>query len=237
MNENIDEDINIASRTIKSILYARKHNGLYSSIVTGQRGIGKSSYCIQILYNVFRTLGYEVDESWQMALDRTLYTIPEIIKFLDESTDKPDKDLFIWDDAGVFAGGVRWLTNQQEMVYIESICDTLRDSVYGIFLNVPDIRTLSRRLRTYDDFLVKIYRLNDEKIKLLYEDPTTIREARLYKKMITPASQVRVYRQYKDNFDVMLPSWVYEEYKEKRHKYTKNNIAHLKKHLSEQNIE
>jgi hypothetical protein len=228
----MDTNKEIESRTIRSILYARKHNGLYSSIITGQRGIGKSSYCIQVLYRIFRTLKYEQDEAWQMALDRTLYTIPEIIQFLDTSTDNPHKDLFIWDDAGVFAGGVRWLTNQQEMVLIESICDTLRDSVYGIFLNVPDVRTLSRRLRTYDDYLVKIYKIIDnKKTREIFEDTSSLREARLYKKMVTPAGQVRVYKQYYDTFDVILPNWVYEKYKEKRHRYTKENINNLKRLL------
>ena len=228
----MDLDKEIEGKTVRSILYARKHNGLYSSVVTGQRGVGKSSYCIQVVYRVFRSLGYDKDTAWQMALDRTLYTIPEIIKFLDKSTDDPNKDLFIWDDAGVFAGGVRWLTNQQEMVLIESMCDTLRDSVYGIFLNVPDIRTLSRRLRTYDDFMVKVYRIaRDGKTNKLFENTTNLREARLYKKMVTPAGQIRVYKQYYDTFDIMLPDWVYKQYTEKRHRYTKTNIEHLKKFL------
>jgi len=225
-----DTDPGIESRTIKSILYARKNNGLYSSIVTGARGVGKSSYCIQVLFRIFRTLGYEVDESWQMALDRTLYKIPEVVNFLEQSADKEHKDIFIWDDAGVFAGGVRWLTNQKEMVLIESICDTLRDCVYGVLLTVPDVRTLSRRIRTYDDYLVKIHRLR-YKAQQNFTNGETIREARLYKKIITPASQVRVYKQYYDNFDIMLPDWVYERYKKKRHRYTTENIRLLKEHL------
>lgn len=233
----VDTDISIESRTIRNILYARRHNGLYSSIVTGKRGIGKSSYCIQILFRVFRSLGFEVDESWEMALDRTLYTIPEIIDFLDSSTDKEFKDIFIWDDAGVFAGGVRWFTNQQEMVFIESICDTLRDSVYGVLLNVPDIRTLSRRLRTYDDYLIKIHSLKDKDKQVFIDNSfngnvDNLREARLYIKTMTPAGQVRVYKQYYDTFNVILPEWVYNRYKDKRHLYTKNNIRSLKEFLS-----
>ena len=97
------------SLTIKNILKARNHNGLFSVIITGERGIGKSSYAIQTLFQVFRNLGYDVETSWQMALDRTLYTIPEIINFLEKSSKEKYKDLFIFDDAGVFAGGVRWL--------------------------------------------------------------------------------------------------------------------------------
>jgi len=226
----VDTNPDIESRTIKSILYARKNNGLYSSIVTGARGVGKSSYCIQVLYRVFRILGYDVDEAWEMALDRILYKIPDVVNFLEKSSDNPNKDLFIWDDAGVFAGGVRWLTNQQEMVLIESICDTLRDCVYGVLFTVPDARTLSRRIRTYDDYLVRINRLRIKDQKQ-FNNSEDIREARLYKKVITPASQVRVYKQYNDNFNIMLPNWVYELYKKKRHKYTKENITALKKHL------
>lgn len=226
----LDTDPGIESRTIKSILYARKNNGLYSSIVTGARGVGKSSYAIQVLFRIFRTLGHEVDESWQMALDRTLYKVPEVIEFLEKSQDKEHKDLFIWDDAGVFAGGVRWLTNQKEMVFVESICDTLRDCVYGVLFTVPDVRTLSRRIRTYDDYLVKIHRLK-YKDQQQFKNGETIREARLYKKIITPASQVRVYKQYYDSFDIMLPGWVYDKYQEKRHRYSKENIRLLKEHL------
>jgi len=231
----LDTDPSIESRTIKSILYARKNNGLYSSIVTGARGVGKSSYCIQVLFRIFRTLGYEVEESWNMALDRILYKIPEVVDFLEQSADKENKDLFIWDDAGVFAGGVRWLTNQKEMVLIESICDTLRDCVYCVLFTVPDVRTLSRRIRTYDDYLVKIHRLRF-KDQQKFKNGETIREARLYKKIITPASQVRVYKQYYDSFDIMLPDWVYNKYKEKRHRYTKENITALKKHLQKNKV-
>jgi len=227
------DDSHIESRTIKSILYARKTNGLYSSIVTGPRGGGKSSYSIQVLYRVFRSLGYETNESWDMALERVLYKIPEIVDFLEKSSEKEDKDLFIWDDAGVYAGGVRWLTDQKEMVLIESICDTLRDCVYCVLLTVPDIRTLSRRLRTYDDYLVRINRLKT-KDRERYGNNDCIREARLYKKTVTPASQVRVYKQYYDSFDVMLPDWVYNKYKEKRKKYTTSNIKELKAFLQNQ---
>lgn len=225
-----DTDPGIESRTIKSILYARKNNGLYSSIVTGARGVGKSSYAMQILFRIFRTLGYEADESWQMSLDRMLYKVPDVVDFLEQSSDKEHKDIFVWDDAGVFAGGVRWLTHQKEMVLIESICDTLRDCVYCVLLTVPDVRTLSRRIRTYDDYLVKIHRLKF-KDQQKFKSGETIREARLYKKIITPASQVRVYKQYYDSFDVMVPDWVYKKYKEKRHRYTKENIRLLKDHL------
>lgn len=223
----VDMDTGIESRTVRNILYARKHGGLYSSIVTGRRGIGKSSYCIQVLYRIFVTLGYDTDTAWDMALDRTLYTIPEIINFLEKSCDNEFKDVFIWDDAGVFAGGVRWMTNQKEMVLIESIGDTLRDSVYGILLNVPDIRTLSRRLRTYDDYLVKIHYLKKSD-KKKFDNGSDLREARLYNKTVTPAGQVRVYKQYYDTFNVILPDWVYRKYKEKRHRYTKRNISDLK---------
>lgn len=232
----IDIDFSIEEKTIKTILYARKTDGLYSAIVTGPRGSGKTSYSLQILFNVFRSLGYDVETSWNMSIDRVLYKIPEIISFLENSSDKKDRDICIWDDSGVFAGGVRWLTNQREMVLIESICDTLRDSVYGILFTVPNIRTLSRRLRSYDDNIVTINFLSEKKQQMIKKKLTidnfhTLREARVLKKKILPSGLVRIYKNYSDNFDIMLPDWVYQKYKEKRHRYTKENIIELKKHL------
>jgi hypothetical protein len=229
----MDDNKNISSRTIKNILSARKHEGLYNCIVTGKRGIGKSSYCMQVLYNIFRALGYDIDTSWEMSLDRIIFKVKDVVDFLEKSVDQKDKDIFIWDDAGVYAGGVRWLTDQREMVLIESICDTFRDCVYGVLFTVPDQRTLSRRIRSYDDFLVKIYYPTHDDYKQYDEDMDTsnIRVARLYKKVILPSSQVRIYRQYYDTFDVMLPFWVYDKYKEKRHRYTKDNIQKLKDNL------
>ena len=231
-NAGVDTNTGIESRTIKSILYARKTNGLYSQIITGKRGIGKSSYALQVLFRIFRTLGYDVETSWNMSLERILYKVPEVVDFLDKSSDNEFKDIFIWDDAGVFAGGVRWLTDQKEMVLIESICDTLRDCVYGVLFTVPDQRTLSRRIRTYDDYLVRIHQLKHDEKKYFNGDTSTLRVARLYKKTITPASQVRIFKQYYDTYDVMLPHWVYEKYKQKRHRYTKENIRDLKRLLS-----
>jgi len=233
----MDTDAGIESKTILSILHARKTNGLYSGIITGARGAGKSSYSLQVLFNVFRSLGYSQRESWQMAIDRILYKIPEIVDFIEKAAENEHKDVFIWDDAGVYAGGVRWLTNQKEMVLIESICDTLRDSLYGIMFTVPDVRTLSRRIRSYEDHLININFLNDDKQNELKQvlgktNVVNYREARVYRKKVLPSSQVRIYRDYYDTFDVMIPDWVYNKYKEKRHTYSKENIAELKKHLN-----
>jgi len=219
------------SPTIINILKARKTNGLYSSIIIGRRGIGKSSYAIQTLFQVFRTLGYDKEESWEMALDRVLYTIPDVVKFLDNSRNKKDLDIFIWDDAGVYAGGVRWFTHQKEMVLLESISDTLRNMVYGVLLTVPDIRTLSRRLRSYDDFIIKIYMSQNNNGKEPV-DPN-IRQARIYNKSMTPVGQVRIYKQYNDNFDIMLPDWVYKKYQDKRRSYGGQELKHLKKMVND----
>ena len=216
----------IDSPTIINILKARKTHGLYSTIITGKRGLGKSSYALQTLYLVFRKLDYDKDEAWNMALDRCLYTIPEVVKFLEKSSDQKHKDLFIWDDCGVYAGGVRWLTHYKEMTLIESISDVMRNMVFGVLLTVPDIRTLSRRLRSYDDYLIKIY-MPHQKNKDEVIDPN-MRQARVYQKAMTPAGQFRIYKKYSDNFNIMLPDWVFKKYEAKRNKYGQDDLKKLK---------
>jgi len=213
------------SLTIINILKARKRNGLFSCIVTGERGIGKSSYSLQTLYQVFRTLGHDPETSWNMALDRMLFKIPDIIEFLEQTSHKKDKDIFCWDDAGVYGGGVRWLTHYKEMVLIESLCDTLRSTLYGILLTVPDIRTLSRRLRSYDDYVIKIY-FDKKQSETNNGDSRT---ARIYKKAMSPAGQSRIYKRYYDSFNIMLPDWVYKKYQAKRKRYGQEDLQNLKK--------
>ena len=235
-------DIDSLSKTIKAILYAKDNDGLYSSIVTGKRGIGKSSYSLQILFMVFRALGYDVETAWEMALERILYEIKEVVKFLDDCLDSNEKGLCIWDDAGVYAGGVRWLTDQKEMVLIESICDTFRDCLYCILFTVPDHRTLSRRLRSYDDKLGKIQNIKPSEVKTVIElygknDLDNIRAARIYNKVVLPSTQVRIYKSHTDFYNIMLPDWVYKRYKEKRKKYTKSNVKRLLRQLQAQGNE
>ena len=215
------------SPTVINILKARKTNGLFNSIITGERGVGKTSYSLQTLYLVFRKLGYDKEEAWQMSLDRCLYTIPDIVDFLEQSNKKKHKDCFIWDDAGVFAGGVRWYTHYKEMVLLESVSDVLRNMVYGLLLTVPDIRTLTRRLRSYDDYIIKIY-YPKPKSKGEKFDPN-LRHARVYKKGMSPIGQVNLSKKYYDSFNIMLPDWVYKKYQAKRNKYGLNDLKQLKK--------
>jgi len=210
------------STTTTRIIGAYKRNGFYSGTIVGARGIGKSSYAIQILYQVYRVLGYEKEEAWQMAIDRILYKIPDIIKFLDKSVHSKQHEVaFIWDDAGVFGSGTRWFSHHEEMHLLQNLMDTIRGAVSGILLTCPDMMQLAKFLRRYDDYLIKI-NYNSER-------GGRYRIAKCYVKRITPAMQTRVYTQYHDKYDVYLPKWVYEAYCRKRESYNLENIEEMKK--------
>lgn len=213
-------DIKLSTTTVR-ILGAYKRNGFYSGTICGARGIGKSSYAIQVLYQVYRQLGFEKDEAWEMALDRIMYKITDIIKFLDDSVHSKEHEVaFIWDDAGVFGSGTRWFSHHEEMHLLQNLMDTIRGAVSGILLTCPDMMQLARFLRRYDDYLIKI----------TYADKGDgYRLAKCYVKRITPAMQTRVYTQYHDNYNVYLPKWVYEKYCEKRESYNLENIEEMKR--------
>ena len=86
----------------KKILSSHKTNGFTSAIIEGARGIGKSSYALKVFHDVFISMGWNDNVAWDMALDRILYRMNDIIDFLDKSVDKKDREVgFIWDDAGV----------------------------------------------------------------------------------------------------------------------------------------
>jgi len=205
------------------ILGAYKRNGFFSATVTGARGIGKSSYALKVLQDVYTALGYDNETAWRMALDRCLYRIVDVVDFLEKSSNQKEHEVaFIWDDASVFAAGARWLTHHREMILLQAIMDTVRGSVSAMILTCPDLLKLARFLRRYDDYLIKIG----------YSPRGGMyREAKGYVRRILPSQQIRVYRNYLDSYSCYLPNWVYDEYCLKRDDYNRENTRYLKELL------
>lgn len=208
------------------ILGSYKNNGFFSAIVEGKRGIGKSSYALKVLYNVFCSKGYSETDAWEMALDRTFYAIPDIVNFLDQSSKKtPHEIAFIWDDAGVFASKLRWFTHYKEAHLIQALLDTIRGSVSGIIMTCPNQQQLFNFIRRYDDYLIRIRYAKHGQWG---------RVATGYVKRSLPSGQMRVYKKFEDEYSCYLPKWVYDKYMVKRESYNADNIQNIKDMLKPQ---
>jgi len=208
----------VSSRKIK---YAYKNNGFFSAIVEGPRGIGKSSYSLKVLHDIYSSNGYDNDEAWRMALDRTLFEIKDIINFLDKSLRSENREIaMIWDDAGVHASNLDWFVNIRQVKHLQALMDTIRGSVSGLLMTAPNQGGLLKFIRRYDNFILQI----------IY-DPRggEYRICKGYIKRSLPSGKQLVFSKFRDYYRCRLPQWVYEEYCKKRDKYTVHSLDSLKK--------
>ena len=209
----------------KKILWALRSNGFTSAIVEGPRGIGKSSYALKVFHDAFRCLGYNDDAAWDMAMDRILYRINDIITFLDKSTRKHKPELgFIWDDAAVFGSNMVWWLDIKKVHLLQSMLDTVRGSVNSMILTCPSQMQLLKFLRRYDSHIVRI---------TYTSAGGTSRCAKGYIWRSLPSGTQRIYPSYVDNYSCHLPTDVYKRYQRKRKQYNKENITALREALQE----
>jgi hypothetical protein len=213
----------------KKLLSSHKTNGFTSAIVEGPRGIGKSSYALKVFYDVFEAMDYNETAAWDMALDRVLFRIKDIIQFLDDNVDKEDREIgFIWDDAGVFGSNLTWYTDIKLVHLLQSMMDTVRGSLNGMLLTCTNQGQLLKFLRRYDNHIINIS---------YAEQGGWNRIAKGYIKRTLPSGMQRVYPNFHDYFSCHLPIDIYERYQVKRMQYNKENITALKKAQAKQNVE
>jgi len=209
----------------KKILWAWRSGGFTSAVVEGPRGIGKSSYSMKILFDVYVCMGYDPEEAWKMALDRCLYRLDDIVTFLDKSTRKQTPDVVLCcDDAAVFGSSMTYFTNFKMVHLLQSMMDTIRGSVSGLIMTCPNQGQLLSFLRRYDSYIVRINHVEDGGFQ---------RRAAGYLWRTLPSGLKRIYPSFNDFFSCRLPNDIFEKYQKKRRKYNKENIESLKRALKD----
>ncbi len=203
----------------KKIYYAYKTNGFFSAVVQGRRGVGKSSYALTIMHDLFVYMGHEDSVAWQMAIDRMLYNISDIVSFIENSSGDKKEAVFTWDDASVFGGNLRYFSHMKEVNLLSSLMDTIRSSVGGVLLTCPSQFGLLKFLRRYDNYIIDI--------SYGFEGGWN-RIAKGYLKCSLPSGKGLVYYKFSDFYSAYLPKKVYALYMEKRNKYNEDNARYLK---------
>ena len=191
----------------KKILQAHP-NGFNSFIVTGRRGIGKTSYGLVALHDVYTDMGMSNIAAWDASLKSLKFTIPEIIDYLKTAVDADEKRIcLIWDDTRIFASGMKYHLNMKLIDKLSGMLDYVRTSLCSLIMTCPSTSGLLGVLKSYDDYEVKIHFTH----KGGYS-----REARGYLWSSLPSGQKRIYHKFSDSYSCRLPNWVYKRYMEKR---------------------
>lgn len=187
----------------KKIIQAHP-NGFNSFIVTGRRGIGKSSYSLKALHDALVENGMSNIEAWDVALKSLKFTIPSVISFLKDAVDRDEKKVcLIWDDTRIFAGGAQYHLNMKLVSKLSGMLDSIRTAVCTLVMTCPSSSGLLGVLKSYDDYLVKIHYSHDGGFH---------RVSKGYLWSSLPSGQKRIYHKFTDSFNCRLPDWVYKRY-------------------------
>jgi hypothetical protein len=196
-------------------------NGFCGAIITGPRGIGKSSFALNAAWEMYRLTGeYDEEEAWDKVLEVCKFTMDEVLEYLEYYAKSNEKArCLIWDDCGVHASTMEWWENRSTLKRLKSVTDTIRTGVCSLIITTPNESDLTKFLRNYDDYIVQIG---------YHSDGGIYRMAKGYLKRTLPGGQLRIYPKFKNKFYVMIPDSVFNRYMVRRNQVLIDEIDNLK---------
>lgn len=212
---DIINDEPILTRYIMNAIQTRGFSG---SIVTGEKGLGKSVYAIKIAFYVYKTLYPNLDDIsiYNMVLERTLFTIKDMISALKKATRKDEPiECLIWDDCLVHASSMHYFLQMKEVSELRSIFETIRTGCSSVIMTCTSSAGLLKFLREGDNLLIEIHKQGGA---------PTDRVARGYFVFRLPSGKRYFYKRYEDYFSCRLPNSIYEAYFTKRKQYLTDAI-------------
>jgi len=185
-------------------------DGFVGAIVEGKRGVGKSSYCIKIMKEVYQEL-YSLDDdtAYDKALEHLVFDIDDIIDICKKARQQHKMvPVLTWDDAGVHGSNIQWFINMHGVQELRALVETIRVALTGFLINCTSRHGLLKHLREQDDYIINI-------IKVVGYN----RAARGYNLYKLPSGMTRVYRNFEDRYSCYLPKRVYQKYLPIRESY------------------
>ena len=205
-----------------------KQTGFISRMVTGDPGVGKSTYSYKILAKLhYEFNGYsrvdEEEDSYKWALDNMIYRPFELFEKVEHQRDL-DMPALAWciDDASVHMG--RQLFDQDREMYrrLQGIVPTLREDVTGLFITTPNVFLIAKPLR---EFIRK-----KVVIQPLAELNSFRRMAKHYDKWYFPDDiRFRINITFQDRFSCLVPEPFFSWYHKKKMDALNDYLRSLKR--------
>jgi hypothetical protein len=180
-------------------------------LVYGTQRLGKSSYALQVLYDLYG--------SWELALENMVFELKDLVTRLEKAHHERTKlKALCWDDAGVFGSRYLYFSDRNLVMHLQSLFDVVGISAASLILTTPNPLGLLRVVRTYEWARVKVYK----------RDQYNGRTAVGYASSMLPSGMRLIHREWSDRFNVLLPDEVYETYMVRRRSYLDVALARLK---------
>jgi len=203
------------------IAKAHKKKGFCGGIIYGSRGIGKSSYVLKVLRDLYMAQGYSEDEAYDMALKTMKFKLQDVLSFVRQHADNEDLAMcLVVDDAGAHLSKFLWWSQPYEVRFLQAMTDTLRSAVSSMLMTCPSPKSVLKFLRTdYDDYFIRV----------TAKDAEWQRMATGYRMFTLPSGKTWVSKKFEDHFSCYLPDDVFQRYDKMRRGYLKEALIELEK--------
>lgn len=213
------------------------NRGNVTRLITGDAGVGKSTYAYKILAKVYWDFnGYtridEEEECYRFALENMIYRPQELFSRVQRQIEM-DEQALVWclDDASIHMG--RQLFDQDREMYrkLQGTIPTLRENVSGLLITTINTALIAKPLR---EFIRR-------KVTILPTQSTKdyARIAKHYEKWYFPDDvRFRIAINFQDKFSCLVPEPFYTWYHEKKMKALKEyNESIMRKPVKHSDVE
>jgi hypothetical protein len=184
-------------------------------IIEGELRIGKTSYSIQAMRDVFMLLdpALSIDEAYELALRHIHFKIGPFLKLILEKqreirTALPKIDwskripVLTLDDASLYAGVDLFFKDQKLYAAFQDTMTTIGTAISSLIITAPAVDALAKPLREYYDYHpVRITEFDRYRREATIKEWYTARSGRLNTK-----------KMHKDRFNVLIPDKYYSRY-------------------------
>jgi AAA+ ATPase superfamily predicted ATPase len=171
------------------------------AIIYGVQRIGKSSYALQVAFDVYK--------DWRDVFNNLFFKLDDLIEYLQFITHQHDfVDCIIMDDAGVHLSKFNYFSNRSNVKFLSQLFDVIGIAVKSVLFTTPSPENLLKFLRRYEFSRVKIIKQTDYR-----------RIAKGYRNTMLPSGSTRVKTEFVDHYKVKLPNDIFEKYNKIRWTY------------------
>lgn len=185
-----------------------KANECQNFIVYGPTGVGKTSYALQTLMEVYGTADPDILKNY------VFFNPLEFLKAMKSFRGGKKVPAVSWDDAGVW---LYYLDFHNPVVKsISKMFQLIRTRTSSVILTTPNPTLILGKIRNFPQTITI-------KVKKSWEQPRTLKDLRTataYRSFMLPDLQKwRVQKVYEDDFGVYLPNDLYKWYVAEREGY------------------
>jgi len=203
-------------------LYAQ--NEFKPFIVYGPLGIGKSSYAMKCVAEVYGGID---SLNWEAVKTHLVFHPRDFVDYCTRMIEKGQRaKVLIWDDAGLWLNALEW--NSSFIRAVTKYFNVARTNWAAIILTSPLPTYVTKKVRGLPDAItIKIIKTKND-----LDAPQRCRCAKGYRFWIAPDMVKSGVREiFEDKFTAILPNTFYYWYLPVRDRYAKEAVSYMRKEL------